>query len=52
MNKKVYQKPAMQVVKIQHQCNILAGSPGTHDEYSSGPSYSREARDWSDDEDE
>ena len=26
MNRKDYQKPTMQVVKLQHQCHILAGS--------------------------
>ena len=26
MNKKDYQKPTMKVVKLQHQCHILAGS--------------------------
>ena len=26
MKKKEYMKPEMQVVKIQHQCQILAGS--------------------------
>ena len=28
MNRKEYQKPTMQVVKLQHQCHILAGSNG------------------------
>ncbi len=31
MNKKDYQKPTMQVVKLQHQCHILAGSTGVDD---------------------
>ena len=26
MNRKDYQKPTMKVVKLQHQCHILAGS--------------------------
>lgn len=26
MKKKDYQKPTMKVVKLQHQCHILAGS--------------------------
>ena len=26
MNKKDYQRPTMEVVKLQHQCDILAGS--------------------------
>lgn len=26
MNKKDYLKPTMEVVKLQHQCHILAGS--------------------------
>ena len=26
MKRKDYQKPTMQVVKLQHQCHILAGS--------------------------
>ena len=29
MNRKEYQKPTMQVVKLQHQCHILAGSGGS-----------------------
>lgn len=28
MIKKAYQKPSMKVVKLQHQCHILAGSGG------------------------
>ena len=28
MNKKAYQKPAMRVVKLKHQCRILSGSNG------------------------
>jgi len=28
MNRKEYQKPTMQVVKLQQQCHILAGSNG------------------------
>jgi hypothetical protein len=27
MNKKDYQKPTMKVVKLQHKCHIMAGSP-------------------------
>ena len=26
MNKKTYQRPAVQVVALQHQCQLLAGS--------------------------
>ena len=26
MKKKIYEKPTMQVVKLQHQCQILVGS--------------------------
>ena len=41
MNKKAYQKPAMQVVKIQHQGHLLAGTEtGTPAE--PGPQYARE----------
>ena len=29
MKKKLYMKPAMQVVELQHHCQILAGSPLT-----------------------
>ena len=28
MKRKDYEKPTMQVVKLQHQCHILAGSNG------------------------
>ena len=28
MKKKLYEKPTMQVVKLQSHCNILAGSNG------------------------
>lgn len=43
----------MRVVKIQHQCNILAGSgPDAYNEVSTNASYARENRDWFDDEDE
>ena len=28
MKTKVYQKPTMKVVKLQHQCQILTGSNG------------------------
>lgn len=29
MKRKDYQKPTMKVVKLQHQCHILAGSNGS-----------------------
>ena len=59
MNKKAYQKPAMQVVKIQHKCNILSGSPvtGTTNNVNmnygggnSGTARSRSFGDWDDEE--
>lgn len=30
MTKKEYMKPTMQVVELQHNCQILAGSPGVN----------------------
>lgn len=63
MNKKAYQKPAMQVVKIQHKCNILSGSPVTglgtnltdddainYGGGNSGTARSRSFGDWDDEE--
>ena len=49
MNKKAYMQPAMQVNKIQ-QSNIICGSPGTNDDVSDKPSYSRQDDSWGDDE--
>ena len=51
MNKKVYQQPAMRVVKIQHS-QMLCSSPGTHDEVSTKPSYARGHRGWDDEEED
>lgn len=31
MEKKTYEKPTMKVVKLQHQCHILAGSTQVED---------------------
>ena len=48
--KKPYMKPAMQVVKIQHQCHILTVSGGgfhTDDPQPPGGAMSREY-DWDD----
>ena len=30
MIKKEYMKPTMEVVELQHECQILAGSPNTY----------------------
>ena len=48
MNKKVYMKPAMQVVKIQKQYTILAGSPDAHDEVGGSGQFSRSFDGWDD----
>ena len=37
--KKVYQKPAMTVVQLQHQCNILSGSELTGTDGNAGLQY-------------
>ena len=51
--KKKYSKPTMRVVRIQHQCHILAASgPGTEDVVSTNPSYARGFGGWDDDWDE
>ena len=58
MKKQAYMKPAMRVVKIQHQCQILAGSVnGTggntglgYGGGSSGVARSRSFGDWDDEE--
>ena len=49
MNKKVYMKPTMTVVMVQHQASILNGSPGYNNEVSNNASYSRQGG-WSDDD--
>lgn len=49
--KKTYMKPAMQVVKIQQQYQILAGSPDAHEELGGSGQLSRELDGW-DDKDE
>ena len=51
MNKKVYQQPAMRVVKIQHS-QMLCGSPNAYNEVSTKSSYSRGFDGWDDDWDE
>lgn len=52
MNKKVYQQPAMQVVKIQHS-QMLCSSPGAHDEVGkSDVQFSRQHDGWFENEDE
>ena len=59
MNKE-YMKPAMRVVKLQHQCHILSGSPvnsiggNAELDYGGGGSGSARARShgvWNDEED-
>lgn len=51
--KRLYRKPALRVVKIQHHTHMLAGSnPAVNNEVSTKPSYSRAWRDWQDDMDE
>ena len=52
MNKKVYQHPAMRVLRIQHQCHILSGSvTGTEGPFgygggNSGPARVRSRGEW------
>ena len=49
--KKVYLKPTMTVVMVQHQGSILGDSnPGTYNEVSEKASYSRQGGGWDDDE--
>ena len=33
MEKKIYEKPTMEIVKLQQQYMILAGSQGVNDDY-------------------
>ncbi len=47
--KKVYMKPTMKAVMVQHQASILNGSPNAHDVVSNKASYSRQG-DWGDEE--
>ena len=37
--KKIYEKPAMRVVQLQHQCSILTGSDITSTEGNAGLNY-------------
>ena len=48
--KKVYMKPTMTVVMVQHQASILEASPSTYNEVSNNESYSRQSGGWDDDE--
>ena len=48
MNKKVYQQPAMRVVKIQHS-QMLCTSPDAYDEVRCNASYARQRGGWDDD---
>ncbi|MCR4810415.1 MAG: hypothetical protein K5896_11240 [Prevotella sp.] len=53
MNKKAYQKPAIEIDNIQ-STPILSGSPDLKDEESDNPSYSRQGNrrsDWDEKED-
>ena len=56
MTKKAYMKPVMKVVKIQHKCQILAGSldpNGMNKNLQSqkvSSAWSRGNRDWVDDD--
>ena len=58
MKKQMYQKPTMNVVKIQHSqmlCGSITGVKGGDIGYgggSSGPARGRESSGWFDDEDE
>ncbi len=35
MKKKLYEKPTMQIVKLQHQAQLLADSPGGEEQTNS-----------------
>ena len=57
--KRIYQKPAMQVVRMKQKCSILAGSlrsvggnAGFNSKVSggNGPARSRQFDDWDDEE--
>lgn len=48
--KRQYMKPAIQLVKIQHQCQILVGSPDAHDEVGGSGQFARRFNDWDDEE--
>ena len=59
MNKKVYNKPEMKIVLLQHKCQILSGSPVTgingnanlrYGQGNSGTARSRSSEDWDDEE--
>ena len=41
----------MEAVEIQHKCQILAGSPGAHEEPGGGGQFARDVLFWDDEED-
>ena len=47
--KKEYMKPAMRVVRIQHQC-IICTSPAVHNSVGGSTQFSRSSGGWDDDE--
>lgn len=46
MNKKAYQKPALQVVNIQHLQMFCASTPKAYNEVSSNASYTKRRSIW------
>ena len=46
--KKRYIKPTVEVLILEQEDNLLAGSPGYYDEYSGNSGYSRSLEDYAD----
>ena len=50
--KKRYISPTVEMLILEQEENLLAGSPGVYDEYSGNPGYSRSLEEFADDADE
>ena len=50
--KKRYIIPTVEMLILEQEDNLLAGSPGYYDEYSGNAGYSRSLEDFADDADE
>ncbi len=50
--KKIYISPTVEMLVMGEEENLLAGSPGVHEEYSSNSGYSRSLDDFADEADE
>ena len=46
--KKIYISPTVEMLVMGEEENLLAGSPGVHEEYSSNSGYSRSLDDFAD----